>query len=155
MKGAQRKRKRQVSDFYKLRSKLGLNLAQAAELCGVTERTIKNWDTKGAPVTAMRLLPFWDRYHIPFEGWEGFCFSRGVLLFRGRERFTAESLKRHRDQLAILGMLETEKDRRQREPLRFWLADGKAILRRWMEPVRRYLRPFRFELRVVPTHERA
>lgn len=79
MKAVRYTRKRQL-EFYKLRNKLGLSSAQAAELCGVTERTIKNWDTKGAPVTAMRLLPFRDRYHVPFESREGFCFSRGVFL---------------------------------------------------------------------------
>jgi len=127
MKNVQRTRKT-TSEFYKLRRRLMISAEDAADLCGVTQRMIQNWDEKGAPVSAMRLLPFWGRYHVPFRGWENFCFSRDVLLYRGRERFTPEYLIRDRERLERLRRLEMEKDLRSRHPVRFWLSYGCAIL---------------------------
>lgn len=118
MKNVKRIRKT-TSEFYKLRRRLMISAEDAADLCGVTQRTIQNWDEKGAPVSAMRLLPFWDSYHVPFRGWENFSFSRDVLLYRGRERFTPEYLIHNRERLERLRRLEMEKDLRSRHPVRF------------------------------------
>lgn len=74
------KRKPKKSDFYKLRNKLGISIEQTAELCGVTERSIQNWDSKGAPLMATRLLWYYDSKNINYPGWRGWEFTReGVL----------------------------------------------------------------------------
>lgn len=45
------------ADFYALRLKAGFNCrAAAAEFCGVTEKSVRNWEKSGAPVTAIRLM---------------------------------------------------------------------------------------------------
>jgi len=89
------KRKPRKSDFHKLRLKVGLaDTAQAAEFCGVTVRTIQNWDKTGAPFIAMRLLHLYDRHELGGHGedWKGWRFSRGKLIC-GRLAFTPRHLK--------------------------------------------------------------
>jgi DNA-binding XRE family transcriptional regulator len=154
MKNAKRTRKA-TSEFYKLRRRLFLSVEDAADICGVTRRTIQNWDEKGAPLSAMRLLPFWDHYHVPFRGWEGFCFSRDVLLYRGRERFTPEYLIGDRERTERLMRLEIERNLRARHPFRYWLSDGCAILKLWLGQIRRYVRPIRIELKPLQDHEQS
>ncbi|MDD5033197.1 MAG: hypothetical protein PHE55_00435 [Methylococcaceae bacterium] len=109
------------SDFYRLRLKTGLgNLDKAAELCGVTTRTIQNWDKKGAPATAMRLLQLYDRKYCSGIGpqWEGFCFSRGVLIHaRLKLRFTPEGLKRWPQIISDLKKLEQQANNRPNCPM--------------------------------------
>jgi hypothetical protein len=59
----------------------------------VTPRTIENWDKKGAPPIAMRLLYLRDRKYIGYPGWDGFCFSHGNLYYRGKLFANPETLK--------------------------------------------------------------
>lgn len=76
-------RKPKPSPFHRLRVKVGLaDKARCAELCGVTERTIENWDKKGAPFIAERLLHLYDKKDCGGVGpsWTGFLFSRGRLV---------------------------------------------------------------------------
>jgi hypothetical protein len=91
-----KKRRKKPSEFHALRLKAGLaDTAKAAELCGVTARTVQNWDAKGAPETAMRLLQLYDRKDCAGAGpgWSGFLFSRGVLVnTRLKLRFSPERL---------------------------------------------------------------
>jgi len=54
------KRKPKKSDFSKLRIKLGISVEKTAELCGVTERSVQNWDIKGTPLMATRILCYYD-----------------------------------------------------------------------------------------------
>jgi len=73
------------SEFYHLRkNKLGLTETKAAEVLGVGVDKVLSWDDKGAPVMAMRLLCLWDEKHVRIDGWEGFVFSRGRLLRKGK-----------------------------------------------------------------------
>jgi len=82
------------SDFYRLRLKTGLNEAKSAELCGVTQRSFRNWDIRGQPAMAERLLSLWNRKYVALPGWEGFCFSRSRLVLNGKELFhRIESIK--------------------------------------------------------------
>lgn len=81
------------SAFYKLRHQVGLDRAAAADLCGVTERTISNWDVLGAPIIAMKLLHRYDRQDLSgIDGWKGWRFSRGALV-KGKMRFLPHTLE--------------------------------------------------------------
>ena len=80
------------SDFYRLRSRLGLSTQAVAELCGVTPRSVQNWDKHGAPIMAVKLLTIWDRQYVGHPGWNGWMFSRGALM-SGSLRFKPETLR--------------------------------------------------------------
>ncbi|WP_434130405.1 hypothetical protein [Methylocaldum sp. GT1BB] len=54
-------RRKRNSEFYRLRGYLFLDIPTAARWFEVTERTIRNWDQKGAPRLVMRLLQEQDR----------------------------------------------------------------------------------------------
>ncbi len=86
------------SDFYRLRLQLALDQNNAANLAGVTLRTIRNWDKKGAPHIAMRLFYLWDKRAVREPGWEGWMFSRGALQ-RGKIRIKPQSLLMFQDWL--------------------------------------------------------
>lgn len=92
MAGTKRGR-RKFSNFRNIRvHRVGLNEEKAAGVLGVSIEDIRRWDYEAAPPMAERLLLLWDRYHVGFPGWEGFVFSRGVLMFRGR-RWRPETLR--------------------------------------------------------------
>jgi len=57
--------------FYALRFKAGFNSwEKCAEFCGVTVRTIKNWERTGAPITAIKLMSLMSRDLSHFgENW--------------------------------------------------------------------------------------
>lgn len=66
--------KRKKSDFLKWRERHGVALDQAAEWFAVCGRTIRNWDLKGAPPLAMRLIALAGRrdlsgFHPSWKGW--------------------------------------------------------------------------------------
>ena len=88
------KKKPKPSAFQKLRLKVSLSIPDCAELCGVTVRTVRNWDAEGAPLIAMRFLHLYDRQDLAGHGpgWQGFKFSRGKLVC-GRLSFTPRNLK--------------------------------------------------------------
>ncbi len=90
-------RRLRKSSFYHLRwHKVGLNEERAAEILGVTVEDVRKFDTEGAPVMAERLLELWDRKHVRIEGWDGFMFSRGVLIHK-RKRWRPETLLANKD----------------------------------------------------------
>jgi hypothetical protein len=73
---------RKRSNFYHIRRKVGLNVERAAEVLGCTTDEVEQFDAKGAPVMAERLLLLWDRKNVGVEGWDGWLFSRGVLVHK-------------------------------------------------------------------------
>lgn len=90
-------RRRKLSVFYKLRLRVGLDQERAAELCGVTTRTVQNWDTRGAPLVVERFLHMYDRTSLAGRGpgWEGWAFERGLLVHRRAGlRFGPRTLER-------------------------------------------------------------
>lgn len=129
------------SDFWKLRHKVGLggDAARCAELCGVTPRTIANWDTKGAPPMAMRLLHLYDRADLSGHGpeWAGWRMSRGRLMnSRLKLQFYPQNLRENANVCRQLGQLEAEAMARRECPLRtIWqpLAQWAATLMRRMK----------------------
>lgn len=132
------------SNFYRLRLKLGLTIESAASLCGVTTRTIKNWDHSGAPLTAMRLLQLSDKQHVGHEGWSGFMFSRGVLI-HGKSRWRPETLKDYPELLKQITTFEMQVAKMN--TWRGWLQHGWVLLYRTRLPKKsallRVLRNFR------------
>lgn len=103
-------RKPRLSEFQKLRVKLALSTEACAELCGVTVRTIQNWDRKGSPAIAMRFLHLYDRQDLAGHGedWRGFKFSRGKLVC-GRLSFTPRNLKQVPHYVDVYNRLEGAK----------------------------------------------
>lgn len=47
--------------FQSWRKKYAVNVASAASLFGVTERSIRNWDTRGCPEMVTRMMDLFDR----------------------------------------------------------------------------------------------
>lgn len=101
------KRKPRPSDFQRLRLRVSLSVEACAELCGVTVRTIQNWDAKGAPLIAMRLLHIYDRQDLGGHGseWRGWRFSRGKLIC-GRLSFHPRNLRQVPHYVDLVGRLE-------------------------------------------------
>jgi hypothetical protein len=103
--------RKKKSSFYHIRNKVGLNQDRAAEVLGCTIDEVQKFDIEGAPAMAERFLLLWDRKYVGVEGWDGWLFSRGVLVYRGqrwRPRMILESresnqeLSRLRDDLEKL-----------------------------------------------------
>lgn len=67
---------------------LGLKPAQAAKMLHVSLRTVHNWNsgTHQIPVMAYRLLRMMRYMELPGKSWQGWHFSRGMLITpEGRE----------------------------------------------------------------------
>jgi hypothetical protein len=97
------------SSFYHVRHKVGLNEDRAAEVLGCTVEEIEQFDVKGAPAMAERLLLLWDRKYIGVEGWDGWLFSRGVLMHknkRWRPEMILESRKHQEEAYRLKNDLE-------------------------------------------------
>jgi len=92
-------RRKRKSEFYRLRRYLFLDIPTAAQWFEVTERTIRNWDQKGAPKLAMRLLQERERRLSSWHpDWHGFRIGRdGKLYGPNRLRLSAEHLRHWRD----------------------------------------------------------
>jgi hypothetical protein len=100
--------KKPKSSFYHVRRKVGLNKERAAEVLGISADEVEEYDNKGAPVMAERLLLLWDRKNIGVEGWDGWLFSRGVLVHkkhRWRPEMILESRKHQEEALRLQGEL--------------------------------------------------
>ncbi|WP_333877528.1 hypothetical protein [Methylobacter sp.] len=93
--------------FYHTRNKICPNNKQAAELLGVEVAQIEKMDKEGAPLMAERLLLFWDQKHINHPGWDGFIFSRGVLIHK-KKRWRPEQLIQMRKDAERVYQLECE-----------------------------------------------
>lgn len=60
---------------------LGLSRLDAAKMLQVSERTLHNWlaGTHQVPYAAYKLIRVLRLQDIPFQGWQGWHFSQGVL----------------------------------------------------------------------------
>jgi DNA-binding transcriptional regulator YiaG len=96
------------SSFKKLRLKVGLSVSACAELCGVTTRTVTNWDSKGSPLIAMRFLHIYDRDDLSGKGpgWDGWRFSRGKLCKGNKLAFSSRQLEFFPLYVDLYGRLE-------------------------------------------------
>ncbi|WP_347986050.1 hypothetical protein [Methylomonas sp. AM2-LC] len=91
-----RGRKRNT-EFYNTRYKIvGLNEKRTAEVLNVEIDQVLEWDLNDAPSHVIRYLLLWDKKQIGVPGWQGWMFSKGVLLYKGN-RFRPESILRDRD----------------------------------------------------------
>jgi transcriptional regulator with XRE-family HTH domain len=103
------------SPFYTLRTALGLKRDDVAELCGVSLRTITNWDRDNAPAMAMTILRLSSRDLGAFHpDWRGFTIGRNGKLY-GPERLqlSAEHLRHYPAFLRQLERLEAEAHRQK------------------------------------------
>jgi hypothetical protein len=106
-----KKGRKPKSRFYHIRlNKVGLNEERAAEVLGVTVDEVRRFDKEGAPVMAERLLLLWDRKHVGHDGWDGWLFSRGVLLHKGK-RWTPRMILCCRECDDELRKLQNERER--------------------------------------------
>jgi hypothetical protein len=96
------------STFYHLRLKrVCLNEERTAEVLGVSVEDVLRWDIEGAPLMAERLLFLWDKKNVGHEGWNGFYFTRGVLVYK-KLRWRPEHLMKHQEYIELIGKLESE-----------------------------------------------
>ena len=91
------KRRRKDTDFHRLRMQAGLGDKQkCAELIGVTERTIANYDRQDSPTWAKKILHLYNTRDLAgiAPEWQGFTLSRGKLVNqRLKISLSAESLR--------------------------------------------------------------
>jgi hypothetical protein len=81
-------------DFKRLRMRIQLSQEACADLCGVTLRAVRSWETQGAPLMAFKLLHIYDRQDLSgHPGWQGFRFSQGKLIYGKKLSFTPRNLK--------------------------------------------------------------
>lgn len=73
------------SSFYHTRDKIVPNKELAAEILGISVADVDRFDLEGAPIMAERLLRLWDRKYVGVPGWNGWLFSRGVLMFKNQQ----------------------------------------------------------------------
>lgn len=98
---------RKKSSFYHTRIKIVPNKELAAEVLGCTVSEVEKFDLEGAPVMAERLLCLWDRKYVGVPGWDGWLFSRGVLMFR-KQQFSPDNLLQLRKDSNKVFLLEIE-----------------------------------------------
>lgn len=99
---------RRNQGFYHVRwNRVGLNETRAAEVLGVSVEDVQEWDKKGAPEMAMRLLLLWDRKNVGVDGWDGFIFTRGVLKYK-QHRWTPRMLILYHEQNTEIDRLQGE-----------------------------------------------
>ena len=88
-------------EFKRIRRQRRISTKDAARLFEVTERTIRNWDRRGAPRLAMRLLceveGRLDALHPDWKGWT--ISTNGKLYGPNRLQFSAAYLARWRSVL--------------------------------------------------------
>lgn len=126
---------RKKSSFYHTRlNVVGLNEERTAEILGVSIEDVKRYDLEGAPVMAERLLRLWDHKHVGVEGWDGWLFSRGVLVNRGR-RWTPKRILRCHDCDEEISKLRNELER-----LKTWRGLFTVFVDKLRRPTRRRLR---------------
>lgn len=79
---ARRKRNRLLpEDFRRARYLGAFSRTQAAQLLGVSIRTVNNWENGRVRVSwaAYKLLRLWALYEPPHPDWAGWCIREGVL----------------------------------------------------------------------------
>lgn len=82
---------RKKSGFYHAVNEIIPHKPSCAELLGVTVEQVEQWMETGNDL-AEKYIRLWDKKHINFPGWEGFSFSRGVLIYKNKLRWTPELL---------------------------------------------------------------
>jgi transcriptional regulator with XRE-family HTH domain len=83
-----------ASGFKDARLIAGLTRQAAADLLGVTERTVRNWEAKRArvPYSAFKLMRILSGYELPGAAWRGFRLSKDVLWSPEGRAFAATDL---------------------------------------------------------------
>jgi hypothetical protein len=102
--------RKKKSEFYRLRRKFFLTIPQAAIWFEVTERTIRNWDERGAPRLALRLLQERERRLSSWHpDWAGFKIGHnGKLYGPNRLQLSAEHIRHWPELIRELERLEDE-----------------------------------------------
>lgn len=96
------------SSFYHVRyNRVGINERLAAEILGVSVEDVQRYDKDGSPIMAERLLMLWDKKRVGVDGWDGFMFSRGVLIYK-KQRWTPRLLMMWHEQNAEIVRLQGE-----------------------------------------------
>lgn len=95
------------TSFYHTRNKIVPNKELAAEILGIDVSEVEKMDKEGAPVMAERLLRLWDKKIIYVSGWDGWCFSRGVLKYKSQQ-WRPDNLLKIRDDNEKLFKLESD-----------------------------------------------
>ena len=87
-----------MNDFYCLYRQAGYFRSSLAEYLSVTERTVKNWETKNnPPVAVIKLLNILknDLSHLG-DDWIGFRFIDGELVTPENEFVSAGKIRAHK-----------------------------------------------------------
>lgn len=92
---APKKGSRKKSGFYHAVNEIIPHKPSCAELLGVTVEQIEEWMETGNDL-AEKYLRLWDKKYINIQGWEGFCFSRGMLKYKGKSQWSPDGLLRDR-----------------------------------------------------------
>jgi hypothetical protein len=110
--------RKKKSEFYRLRRKFFLTIPQAAAWFEVTERTIRNWDERGAPKLAMRLMQERERRLSSWHpDWAGFKLGyNGKLYGPNRLQLSAEHIRNWPALIRELERLEDELARIRQTP---------------------------------------
>lgn len=125
---------RKKTSFYHLRNRIGLNDQRTADILGVSVEEVQRWTLEGAPAMAERFLCLWDSKEVNVDGWQGFRFSRGVLMFKKR-RWRPETLIRWSDNVDQLSKLQQDLYR-----LSTWRGLITAFVDKAVDDSRHYLR---------------
>ena len=81
-----------MDDIYVLRRTARLSIESAAELCGVSPRTIRSWEKCGAPAYAINSLKLSAGF--PFgDMWQGWRFADGLFWSPEGVSFTAGEIR--------------------------------------------------------------
>jgi transcriptional regulator with XRE-family HTH domain len=81
--------------FYVARHRAGLDVVSAADMLGVNERTIRNWEngTSAIPYAAFRLMRMAAGYQLLGKEWEGWTLWRGLLWTPENRSFAPHELR--------------------------------------------------------------
>ena len=84
-----------MSSFTYLRLLAGFpNRKSAADFCGVTERTIRNWEKNGAPEAVIKLMTLASQELSWInDSWKNFRFYQGRLITDRKFPITPEDLR--------------------------------------------------------------
>lgn len=96
---------KRFSPFYFARFTAGfLRVDRCQELLGVSARTIRNWDQRGAPRHVMTLFALLNGdLGAIYPEWHGWHLRQDAILGPGKLRVTLEQLREHPHQTELLG----------------------------------------------------
>jgi phage terminase Nu1 subunit (DNA packaging protein) len=119
--------KRCKSPFQSWRKKNGILVHQAAHLFGVTERSVRNWDTRGCPDLVNRMIDLFERDLGGLHpDWKGISIKPNGKMYLGSlfgttnrvVGLTAEHIRQYPHAIQALSQLESSAERRAQEVLR-------------------------------------